>query len=94
MVRQAGAGRGRTPENRFSIGSSLKQLGDTPEKDLGKKDIDGKPASGFVAKQDGRTFTIWIDDASGAGANRVRFAIRRRPRARHDDRFPIPPAAR
>ncbi len=65
MVREAGQGQGPDVGKSFLDWlQRLKQLGDTPEKDLGKKDIDGKPASGFVAKQDDRTFTMWIDDAT------------------------------
>ena len=67
MVREAGAGQGPDAGKSFLDWlQHLKQLGDKPEKDLGKKEVDGKPASGFIAKQDDRTFTMWIDDATGA----------------------------
>ena len=43
----------------------LKKLGDKPDKELGKKEFEGKRVTGFVAAQGNCTFTIWLDDATG-----------------------------
>ncbi|MEX2114945.1 MAG: hypothetical protein WD845_17260 [Pirellulales bacterium] len=43
----------------------LRKLGDKPDKELGAKDFDGKPANGYVATLANRTFTLWVDNASG-----------------------------
>jgi outer membrane lipoprotein-sorting protein len=43
---------------------NLKKLGDKPDQELGKKDIDGKHVTGFVATQGNFKFTMWIDDAT------------------------------
>jgi outer membrane lipoprotein-sorting protein len=43
---------------------NLKKLGDKPDQELGKKDIDGKHVTGFVATQGNFKFTMWIDDVT------------------------------
>ena len=43
----------------------LKQLGDKPDKELGRQELDGKQVTGFVATQGKWTFTMWIDDTTG-----------------------------
>ena len=44
---------------------ALKKLGDKPDKELGQKQLDGKRVTGFVATQGERTFTMWVDSATG-----------------------------
>ena len=44
---------------------SLKDLGDLPDKELGQKELDGKQATGFVARLRENTYTIWTDTATG-----------------------------
>lgn len=44
---------------------ALKKLGEKPDKELGRKELEGKRVTGFVATQGGFTFTMWIDDATG-----------------------------
>ena len=57
---------GINPGNAFlSWLQRLKDLGDKPEKVLGKKELDGKQVTGFVVRDDNRTFTMWIDNATG-----------------------------
>ncbi len=43
----------------------LREIGDKPDKELGTKDFDGKPAKGYVATLGKRTFTLWVDEAGG-----------------------------
>jgi outer membrane lipoprotein-sorting protein len=39
----------------------LKKLGDKPDQELGKKELDGKAVTGFVATQGNFKYTMWID---------------------------------
>ncbi len=43
----------------------LREIGDKPDKALETKEIDGKPAKGYVATRANLTFTLWVDEASG-----------------------------
>ncbi len=44
---------------------ALKSLGDSPTKELGHKELEGKRVTGFVAKQGHFVVTMWVDDATG-----------------------------
>jgi hypothetical protein len=44
---------------------ALKNLGNKPQSDLGSREFDGKTLRGFVAAQDGLTFTVWADPRTG-----------------------------
>ena len=69
---------------------NLKKLGDKPDQELGKKDIDGKHVTGFVATQGNFKFTMWIDDATRELVRHgVRLAGQRRRLSYHYDRFSI-----
>jgi hypothetical protein len=43
----------------------LKELGDKPDQELGQKEFDGVRLTGFVAKQGGVVYTIWVDNVTG-----------------------------
>jgi len=47
---------------------SLKKAGDKPDKELGRKVLDGRNVTGFVATLGLLTFTMWVDDATGKPA--------------------------
>lgn len=44
---------------------ALRKLGDSPDKELGQKDLDGRRVAGFVATKGSFEFTIWVDSATG-----------------------------
>ena len=66
LFREASEEQGLNPERMFQDWlQHLKDVGDKPDKELEEKELDGKQVTGFVATQDNRTFTMWIDQATG-----------------------------
>lgn len=45
--------------------SAFKNLGEHPQRELGEKEIDGRPARGFAASVANQEFEIWADKKSG-----------------------------
>ena len=45
--------------------SNFQRLVENPEDDLGRKEMNGKTARGFLSKQNGDTYTVWVKDATG-----------------------------
>jgi outer membrane lipoprotein-sorting protein len=47
---------------------ALKKAGGKPDKELGRKSLDGRAVTGFVATLANFTFTMWVDDETGKPA--------------------------
>jgi outer membrane lipoprotein-sorting protein len=41
------------------------QLSVNPEKELGRRELNGKTARGFLTKQNGSSYAVWVNDATG-----------------------------
>ncbi|HEV3136418.1 MAG TPA: M56 family metallopeptidase [Pirellulales bacterium] len=66
MVQEAAEDQGRYPRKSFMEWfSDLRKTSGKLVKELGKKELDGKHVSGFVATQSELTYTVWTDDATG-----------------------------